>query len=278
MRVMKAVVPAICLAGLLSWAIGVAAQETRTQPKAGVPIEKPKIDPPQDITATGCLARDANRFLLQDIRGRDHAVAGARRARSRSRRAEAVIEPDGLRAPEPAGPGEARRSPHPGQRSRGAGDGESCRRAPIQSRRADFTGVPQPTSPGPAAVPRLAPPSLDNKDLRMIAASCSQSATSTTTGSQARGVTCRGSAAPTRPAHHRSGGRDFQRRLGVFPPRTRSCASARHICDQITMALRLRRALWKMLIGESGITGVPVERCIAEGAHHDRPEEHPRCD
>ena len=37
-----------------------------------------------------------------------------------------------------------------------------------------FTGVPQPTFPGPAAVPRLAPPSLDNKDVRMIAARCSQ--------------------------------------------------------------------------------------------------------
>ena len=53
-----------------------------------------------------------------------------------------------------------------------------------------FTGVPQPTSPGPAAVPRLAPPTLDNKDLRMIAASCSQREKSTRAGRHARGVTC----------------------------------------------------------------------------------------
>lgn len=40
-----------------------------------------------------------------------------------------------------------------------------------------FTGVsPVNPSRGLADVPRLAPPSLDNKDVRMIAASCSQSA------------------------------------------------------------------------------------------------------
>jgi len=65
-RLTHVVVRAMCVAGLLGAAIGASGQENATQPKAGVPIEKPKIVPPQDITATGCLARDADRFLLKD--------------------------------------------------------------------------------------------------------------------------------------------------------------------------------------------------------------------
>jgi hypothetical protein len=178
MLLLKISVPAICMAGLLGAATSAAVQESGTQPKAGVPIEKPKIDPPQDITATGCLAREADRFLLKNV-----AVE---------------IKPWLASTVPNPGPGASRPSPsqtvfvlknpqglekHVGHRIQVSGVvGPATANLPpspdtIAAR--GFTGVPQPTSPGPAAVPRLAPPSLDNKGLRMIAASCSQSATST---------------------------------------------------------------------------------------------------
>ena len=174
MRVMKAVVPVICLTGLLGSATGVPAQE-RTQPKAGVPIEKPKIDPPQDITATGCLARDADRFLLKDVAVEitpwlSPAVHGAGPGAPKPSSSQTVFvlrNPQGLEK-------------HVGHRIQVKGIVAPATAilppSPDTIAARGFTGVPQPTSPGPAAVPRLAPPALDNKDLRMIAASCTDGA------------------------------------------------------------------------------------------------------
>ncbi len=182
MRLMKVVAPAICLAGLLGSATGASAQE-RTQPKAGVPIEKPKIDPPQDITATGCLARDTDRFLLKDVAVQitpwlapgAHAAGPGAPKPSSSQTVFVLRNPQGLEK-------------HVGHRIQVKGIVAPATAilppSPDTIAARDFTGVPQPTSPGPAAVPRLAPPGLDNKDLRMIAASCSQSATSTRQAAQ----------------------------------------------------------------------------------------------
>jgi hypothetical protein len=172
MPLMNVFVPAICVAGLLG-AIGVTAQEAGTQPKAGVPIDKPKIDPPQDITATGCLVKDADRFLLKDaaveikpwLAPTLHGSGPGSPKPSASQTVFALRNAQGLEK-------------HVGHRIqvRGVVAPATANLPPSPDTIAarEFTGVPQPTSPGPAAVPRLAPPTLDNKDLRMIAAKCSQ--------------------------------------------------------------------------------------------------------
>lgn len=177
-RLTHVVVRAMCVAGLLGAAIGAAGQENATQPKAGVPIEKPKIVPPQDITATGCLARDADRFLLKDaaveikpwVAPTVHGAGPGSPKPSASQTVFALRNPQGLEQ-------------HVGHRIevRGVVAPATANLPPTPDTIAagGFTGVPQPTSPGPAAVPRLAPPTLDNKDLRMIAASCSQREKST---------------------------------------------------------------------------------------------------
>jgi hypothetical protein len=178
MPLIKINAPAICAAGLLAAAISAFAQESGTQPKAGVPIEKPKIDPPQEITVVGCLGREGDRFLLRDV----------------------AVEIKPWLSPTVHGPGPGAPKPSPSQtvfalkNSQGlathvghriqvsgvvAPASANLPPSPDTIAARGFTGVPQPTSPGPAAVPRLAPPSLDNRDLRMIAASCSQTATST---------------------------------------------------------------------------------------------------
>jgi len=166
MPLMQVMVRAICVAALLVGAIGASAQE------------KSRIDPVQDIIATGCLAKDADRFLLK-----------AAAVEIKPWLAPTVHGP-GPGSPKPSGSptGFALRNPqgleqhggHPIQ-VRGVVAPATANLPPTPDTIAagGFTGVPQPTSPGPAAVPRLAPPTLDNKDLRMIAASCSQSEKST---------------------------------------------------------------------------------------------------
>ena len=170
---MKTVVTVICVAGFLGSLIGAAAQEPGTQPKAGVPIEKPQIDPPQEITATGCLAKEADRFLLKDVAveitpwlapSRRNNAPGATKP-SPSKTVFALRNAQGLEA-------------HVGHRIqvRGVVAPATANLPPSPDTIAPargFTGVPQPTVPGPAAVPRLAPPTLDNKNVRLIAATCS---------------------------------------------------------------------------------------------------------
>jgi hypothetical protein len=171
---MKTILPVICVAGLLGPPMHAAAQESGTQPKAGVPIEKPTIDPSQEITATGCLAKEADRFLLKDVAVeikpwlaptlRNTAPSSAKPSPSKT--VLALQNPQGLEA-------------HVGHRIqvRGVVAPATANLPPSPDTIAPargFTGVPQPTFPGPAAVPRLAPPSLDNIDIRMIAARCAQ--------------------------------------------------------------------------------------------------------
>jgi hypothetical protein len=173
MPLMKSIVPVVCVAGVLSVLISASTQDSGTRPKAGVAIEKPKIDPPQEITATGCLAKEADRFLLKEVAveitpwlsptSRNSGPGSPKPSPSKT--VFALQNPQGLEA-------------HVGHRIqvRGVVAPATANLPPspdtITPARG-FTGVPQPTFPGPAAVPRLAPPSLDNKDVRMIAASCS---------------------------------------------------------------------------------------------------------
>jgi len=167
------------LAALSGSLAGVAAQEPGTQPKAGVPVEQPKIEPSPQIIATGCLTKDADRFLLKDaaIEITPWVAVGARN--------------NGHGAP--GGPGAPKASPsktvfalqnvrgletHVGHRIQVTGvvapATANLPPSPDTIAGREYKGVPQPTVPGPAAITRLAPPSLDNKDVRMIAASCSQ--------------------------------------------------------------------------------------------------------
>ena len=162
---------AMCLAVVLGSLTGVASQEPGTQPKAGMPVEKPRIEPSPQIVATGCLTKDADRFLLRD----------------------AAIEIKPWVAPDVrnGGPGVPKASPsrtvfalqnvrgletHVGHRIQVTGvvapATANLPPSPDTIAGREYKGVPQPTVPGPAAVTRLAPPSLDNRDLRMIAAGC----------------------------------------------------------------------------------------------------------
>ena len=164
------VVTALCLAGLPGSLTGVAAQEPGTQPKAGVPVEKPTIEPSQQIVATGCLAKDADRFLLRDaaIEIKPWVAPGVRTGpgapkASPSKTVFALQNVRGLET-------------HIGHRIQVTGvvapATANVPPSPDTIAGREYKGVPQPTVPGPAAVTRLAPPSLDNKDLRMIAAGC----------------------------------------------------------------------------------------------------------
>jgi hypothetical protein len=161
------------LAALSGSLAEVAAQEPGTQPKAGVPVDKPKIEPSQQIVATGCLAKDADRFLLRDAAisitpwvapGVRNGGPGAPKA-SPSKTVFALRNVRGLET-------------HVGHRIQVTGvvapATANLPPSPDTIAGREYKGVPQPTVPGPAAITRLAPPSLDNKDVRMIAASCSQ--------------------------------------------------------------------------------------------------------
>ena len=173
MRLLKTIVPAVCVGGFLGVFISASTQQSGTQPKAGVAIEKPKIDPPQEIAATGCLVKEADRFLLKEVAVEiapwlaptlRNTGPGSPKP-SPSKTVFALQNPQGLEA-------------HVGHRIqvRGVVAPATANLPPSPdtiSPAGGFTGVPQPTSPGPAAVPRYAPPNLDNKDVRMIAASCS---------------------------------------------------------------------------------------------------------
>jgi hypothetical protein len=174
MRITTLMVPAVCVVGLLCSTAGFSAQESGTQPKAGVPVDKPQIDPPQEITATGCLAKEADRFLLTDaaIEITPWVAQSARSAgpglpkASSSKTVFALQNAQGLEI-------------HVGHRIqvRGVVAPATANLPPSPDTVAErgFTGVPQPTFPGPEAVARVAPPRLDNRDLRMIAASCAGS-------------------------------------------------------------------------------------------------------
>ena len=137
-------------------------------------IEKPQIDPPQEITATGCLAKDAGRFLLKDVAIEitpwvaptvRNTSSGSSKP-SASKTVFALQNPQGLEA-------------HVGHhiQVRGVVAPATANLPPSPDTIAPargFNGVPQPTFPGPAAVTRIAHPGLDNKDLLMIAPSCAQ--------------------------------------------------------------------------------------------------------
>ena len=173
MRLMKMIVPVVCVARLLCSATGASAQESGTQPKAGVPVDKPQIDPPQEITATGCLAKEADRFLLKDaaVEVKPWVAATVRNTApgppkaSPSKTVFALRNSEGLET-------------HVGHRIQVQGvvapATANLPPSPDTIAGRGFTGVPQPTFPGPGAVARLTPPSLDNRDIRVIAASCGQ--------------------------------------------------------------------------------------------------------
>jgi hypothetical protein len=181
MTVLKTMVPAISVAGLLGSFSGGSAQESGTQPKAGVPVEKPVIEPTQEITATGCLSKEGDRFVLKDVAVeirpwlaptlRNNTVPVSSKP-SPSKTVFALQNPQGLQT-------------HVGHtiQVRGVVAPATANLPPSPDTIAPtrgFTAVPQPTFPGPQAIQRYEPPGLDNKDVRLIASSCSQAVKPTT--------------------------------------------------------------------------------------------------
>ena len=54
------------LAILVCGGAALAAQGAGTQPRPGVPVEKPAIDPSQEIVAIGCLVKEGDNYELRN--------------------------------------------------------------------------------------------------------------------------------------------------------------------------------------------------------------------
>ena len=161
----------VCLLGFVAAVMTGYAQEPGTQPRAGVPVEKPRIEPAQEIKATGCLAREEDRFILKDVAVeitpwlaptvRKDGVGASKPSPSKT--VFALLNSQGLSA-------------HLGQRVEVTGvvapATANLPPSPDTTTARGFTGVPQPTFPGPIGVPRIAHPNLDNKGIRRVAAGC----------------------------------------------------------------------------------------------------------
>ena len=162
-----------------------AAQGAGTQPRPGVPVEKPAIDPSQEIVAIGCLAKDGDNYELRNsavlIRpwvapGLKPDTVGAP-APSPSKTVFRLMHKEGLDAHvghkvEIAGviqPQTANLPPSPDTIVR-SGTGPGTATAPGAAQGA---GGAQGAAEPPRFVPRLNNPELDNKPLKMVSTSCS---------------------------------------------------------------------------------------------------------
>jgi hypothetical protein len=162
-----------------------AAQGAGTQPRPGVPVDKPAIDPSQEIVAIGCLVKEGDNYELRNsaVLIRPWVAPGLKPdavgtpAPSPSKTVFRLMHKEGLDAHvghkvEIAGviqPQTANVPPSPDTIVR-AGTGPGTATAPAA---AGAPGGAQATPEQPRFVPRLNNPELDNKPLKMVSTSCS---------------------------------------------------------------------------------------------------------
>jgi hypothetical protein len=165
---------------------GLAAQGAGTQPRPGVPVEKPAIDPSQEIIAIGCLAKEGDNYELRNssVLIRPWVAPGLKPdavgtpAPSPSKTIFRLMHKEGLDAHvghkvEIAGviqPQTANVPPSPDTIVRpGTGPGTATAPAAAGAQGASGTqGGPEQ----PRFVPRLNNPELDNKPLKMVSTTC----------------------------------------------------------------------------------------------------------
>ena len=160
------------------------AQGAGTQPRPGVPVDKPAIDPSQEIVAIGCLAKEGDNYELRNsavlIRpwvapGLKADIVGAP-APSPSKTIFRLMHKEGLDAHvghkvEIAGviqPQTSNVPPSPDTIVR-SGTGPGTATAPGAQGASGAQGAAEQ----PRFVPRLNNPELDNKPLKMVSTSCS---------------------------------------------------------------------------------------------------------
>ena len=176
-------VTALCTAGL-------AAQGAGTQPRPGVPVDKPAIDPSQEIVAIGCLVKEGDNYELRNsaVLIKPWVAPGLKPdtvgtpAPSPSKTVFRLMHKEGLDAHvghkvEIAGviqPQTANVPPSPDTIVR-PGTGPGTATAPAAAGAPGTGGAAsgaQAAEP-PRFVPRLNNPELDNKPLKMVSTSCS---------------------------------------------------------------------------------------------------------
>ena len=177
-------IPAMLALSVLCTA-GLAAQGAGTQPRPGVPVEKPAIDPSQEIVAIGCLVKEGDNYELRNsaVLIKPWVAPGVKPdavgtpAPSPSKTIFRLMHKEGLDAHvghkvEIAGviqPQTANVPPSPDTIVR-PGTGPGTATAPAA---AGAPGGAQASAEQPRFVPRLNNPELDNKPLKMVSTSCS---------------------------------------------------------------------------------------------------------
>ena len=174
------------LAILLCVGAALAAQGAGTQPRPGVPVEKPAIDPSQEIVAIGCLVKEGDNYELRNSAvlitpwvapGLKPDAVGTP-APSPSKTVFRLMHKEGLDAHvghkvEIAGviqPQTANVPPSPDTIVR-PGTGPGTASAPAAPGAAAASGA-QGSTEQPRFVPRLNNPELDNKPLKMVSTTC----------------------------------------------------------------------------------------------------------
>ena len=166
------------LAILVCGGAALAAQGAGTQPRPGVPVEKPAIDPSQEIVAIGCLVKEGDNYELRNsaVLIKPWVAPGLKPdavgtpAPSPSKTVFRLMHKEGLEAHvghkvEIAGviqPQTANVPPSPDTIVR-PGTGPGTANAPTPGAQAGDQ---------PRFVPRLNNPELDNKPLKMVSTSC----------------------------------------------------------------------------------------------------------
>jgi len=163
-----------------------AAQGAGTQPRPGVPVEKPAIDPSQEVVAIGCLVKEGDNYELRNsaVLIKPWVAPGLKPdavgtpAPSPSKTVFRLMHKEGLDAHvghkvEIAGviqPQTANVPPSPDTIVR-PGTGPGTASTPAAG--AQGAGGAQGAAEQPRFVPRLNNPELDNKPLKMVSTSCS---------------------------------------------------------------------------------------------------------
>jgi hypothetical protein len=158
---------------------GLTAQGAGTQPRPGVPVEKPAIDPPQEIVAIGCLIKEGDNYELRNsaVLIKPWIAPG--------------LKPDAVGTPAPSPSKTVFRLMHTEGLDAHVGHKVEIAGV-IQPQTANVPPSPDTivrpgTGPGtantptagaqsgdqPRFVPRLNNPELDNKPLKMVSTSCS---------------------------------------------------------------------------------------------------------
>jgi len=181
--VMVLALTVLCTAGL-------AAQGAGTQPRPGVPVDKPAIDPSQEIVAIGCLVKEGDNYELRNsaVLIKPWVAPGLKPdtvgtpAPSPSKTVFRLMHKEGLDAHvghkvEIAGviqPQTANVPPSPDTIVRpGTGPGTATAPAAAGAPGTGGAASGAQAAEQPRFVPRLNNPELDNKPLKMVSTSCS---------------------------------------------------------------------------------------------------------